>query len=213
MMSTSRLDAQQQRDIHCDRFSARWFFLSVTGRTSTTTGSRRRQSPGTEIGIRRERLQAEEMDNNGNGQQTTAGNTPPKQYEISRAAMQSRGALQGAQRAQPQLGARRPRSGTDGAPSPNSRSGAAQRIGGEANMHVDVSVQNQQGYDPIRYLYGAAAADCAAATVAAEHGRLLLDAAGYSAATGAVLAPALGRSVTPARDTRTRYTTSTTIRY
>ena len=45
----------------------------------------------------------------------------------------------------PQQGARRPRSGTADAPSPNSRSGTAQRTDGGANVPGGASMQRQGG--------------------------------------------------------------------
>ena len=45
--------------------------MSVTGKTSTPSSSRRRQSPGTTTS-RRQRLQAAGMDQNGSGQQTVS---------------------------------------------------------------------------------------------------------------------------------------------
>ena len=129
------------------RCSKNEVFLSLTGKTSTPSSSWRRQSPGTTISGR-QRLHAAEMNNEGTGQPTAAGGAHPAIYSLSRAARQPSGAAQGTPRAMPQLGARRPRSGSGDAQSPNSRSGAAQRIDAGANALGDVDMQRGLGLAP-----------------------------------------------------------------
>ena len=135
-----------------------------------------------------------------------AGGAHPSRYSLSRAALHANDAAQGAQVAMPQQGAHRPRPGTTDAPSPNSRSGTAQRTQTAGPTHPSTSTCKGKGAWDLRRRRCMRLITSGSRRWAATGHRCSKPCSSRRGSTRTT-----HRNVTPARDTRSP-TTATSIR-